>query len=173
MALLPGSLSLPLAAAMLTLCLTGCSRSAAQRTPLERGRYLVTLGGCADCHTPGYFLGKPDPNRHLAGSDVGFLVPGVGTFVGPNLTSDRATGLGDWTREDIKKALRTGERPDGRILSRIMPWPAIGQLDDADLDAIALYLKSLRPIRHEVQGPLGPDQIVPVHTLRVTPPDAG
>lgn len=54
-----------------------------------------------------------------------------------------------------------------------MPWPAIGKLDDADLDAIALRLKSLRLIRNEVQGPFGPDQKVPVHTLKVAPPDAG
>jgi hypothetical protein len=31
----------------------------ADRSQIERGKYLVTLGGCGDCHTPGYFLGKP------------------------------------------------------------------------------------------------------------------
>jgi mono/diheme cytochrome c family protein len=61
---------------------------------LERGKYLVTFGGCLDCHTPGYFFGKPDFSRYLGGSDVGFLLPGLGIFVGPNLTPDKETGLG-------------------------------------------------------------------------------
>jgi mono/diheme cytochrome c family protein len=41
---------------------------------VARGEYLVRLGGCNDCHTPGYFLGKPDSSRFLGGSDVGFDV---------------------------------------------------------------------------------------------------
>jgi mono/diheme cytochrome c family protein len=41
---------------------------------VARGKYLVGLAGCTDCHTPGYFLGKPDPARFLGGSDVGFRV---------------------------------------------------------------------------------------------------
>jgi len=45
---------------------------------LVRGKYLVTFGGCTDCHTPGHFFGKPDTARLLAGSDVGFAIPGLG-----------------------------------------------------------------------------------------------
>ena len=63
----------------------------AQDGQIERGKYLVTLGGCNDCHTPDYFFGKPDMARFLGGSDVGFEMPGLGTFVGPNLTPDTAT----------------------------------------------------------------------------------
>ena len=44
---------------------------------IARGEYLVTLGGCNYCHTPGYFLGKPDMSRFLGGSDVGFEIPGA------------------------------------------------------------------------------------------------
>jgi hypothetical protein len=50
---------------------------------VARGEYLVRLGGCNDCHTPGYFLGTPDLSRFLGGSDVGFDLPGMGTFVPP------------------------------------------------------------------------------------------
>jgi hypothetical protein len=47
--------------------------------------YLVQFGGCIDCHTPGYFFGKPDMLRALAGSEVGFEIPDLGVFYGPNL----------------------------------------------------------------------------------------
>ena len=74
---------------------------------ITRGKYLVTLGGCNDCHTPGYFRGNPDMSRFLGGSDVGFEIPGQGVFVGPNITPDRKTGIGSWTPEQIVKALLT------------------------------------------------------------------
>src|SRR5271167_3139973 len=93
----------------------GSSSFAAAETPIERGKYLVTLGGCGDCHTPGYFLGHPDMKRVLGGSDVGFAIPGLGVFVGRNLTPDKETGLGDWSIEQIVTAITTGKRRDGRI----------------------------------------------------------
>jgi mono/diheme cytochrome c family protein len=66
----------------------------ADQAAIERGAYLVSVAGCGDCHTPGCFLGQPDFDRALAGSEVGFEIPGLGTFYGPNLTPDMATGLG-------------------------------------------------------------------------------
>ena len=87
---------------------------------IERGKYLTSFGGCFDCHTPGYFFGKPEMERYLGGSDVGFEIPGLGVFVGPNLTPDKETGLGDWTEAEIVTALQTGVRPDGRTLAPIM-----------------------------------------------------
>ena len=68
----------------------------------------VRIHRCFDCHTPGYFFGKPDMARYLGGSDVGFEIPGLGVFVGPNLTPDKETGLGNWTSEQIVTALHTG-----------------------------------------------------------------
>ncbi len=79
---------------------------------VARGEYLIRLGGCNDCHTPGYFLGKPNSSRYLGGSDVGFDFPGMGTFVAPNLTPDSETGLRTWSRDEIITALQTGVRPD-------------------------------------------------------------
>lgn len=50
---------------------------------VARGQYLVRIMGCTDCHTPGHFLGHPDMSHFLAGSDVGFGIPGLGVFVAP------------------------------------------------------------------------------------------
>jgi hypothetical protein len=51
----------------------------AAETQVQRGKYLVSIIPCNDCHTPGTFLGKPDMARYLGGSEVGFEVPGLGT----------------------------------------------------------------------------------------------
>src|SRR4051812_29708414 len=112
----------------------------------ERGQYLVSIGGCNDCHTPGVFLGKPDFSRRLGGSEVGFEIPGLGVFHGPNLTPDKETGLGNWTTQQIVAAIRTGQRPDGRELAPIMPWRDFAVLTDEDALAIAAYLQSLPPV---------------------------
>ena len=142
----------------------------AEQSRIARGRYLVALGGCTDCHTPGYFLGKPDLTRELGGSEVGFEIPGLGVFYGPNLTPDRETGLGTWSEADIVKALQTGVRPDGRGLVRVMPWPAFAKLTKPDAEAIAAYLKSLPPVRNQVPGPFGPNQTPTSYVLKVVPP---
>ena len=102
-------------------------------------------GLCTDCHTPGYFFGKPDQARYLGGSEVGFHIPDLGVFHGPNLTPDDETGLGRWSADDIVKAIQTGARPDGRVLAPIMPWHAFAQLTREDAYAIASFLKSLPP----------------------------
>jgi mono/diheme cytochrome c family protein len=125
---------------------------------VARGKYLVTLAACTDCHTPGSFFGKPDMTRFLGGSDVGFAVPGVGVFVAQNLTPDMQTGLGSWSEPQIVTALTTGKVPDGRILVPIMPWHAYANLTIPDALAIAAYLKSLPPVSHQVGGPYGESQ---------------
>ncbi|HUN48053.1 MAG TPA: cytochrome c [Stellaceae bacterium] len=150
-----------------TLGLAAPSRADQQ---MERGRYLVTLGSCGDCHTPGYFLGKPDMKRVLGGSDVGFEIPELGTFVGPNLTPDRETGLGTWSKQQIVAAITTGKRPDGRELAPIMPWRAFSKLSRADALAIAAYLKSLPPVQNRVAGPFGPSDKPTVFVMKLVPP---
>jgi mono/diheme cytochrome c family protein len=146
--------------------------SAAAADPqIERGRYLTSFGGCFDCHTPGYFFGKPDMARYLGGSDVGFAIPGRGVFVGPNLTPDKETGLGNWTKEQIVTALQTGTRPDGRVLAPIMPWRSFAKLTRQDATAIAAYLKSLPPLAHKVPGPFGPDEKPTVPVMKIVQPE--
>lgn len=136
----------------------------------ERGKYLVTVAGCGDCHTPGHFFGKPDPARLLAGSEVGFEIPGLGVFHGPNLTPDRETGLGSWTDEQIAAVMQTGVRPDGRGLAPIMPWRAYASLSQADARAIVAYLRSLPAVSNKVPGPFGPAETPTSFVMKIVPP---
>ena len=153
--------------ALLAASLSGAS--AADKRQIARGKYLVIVGGCSDCHTPGSFLGHPDMARFLGGSDVGFSIPGMGVFVGRNLTPDPETGLGKWTTQQIVTAFTTGRRPDGRILAPIMPYEALGHLTKSDALAIAAYLKSLPPVKHAVPGPFGPNETPTTFVMTVVP----
>jgi mono/diheme cytochrome c family protein len=139
----------------------------AQDPLLARGEYLAHIVDCGGCHTEGALIGKPDPKLELAGSSIGFDVPGYGYVFPPNLTSDRETGIGDWRAEDIKRAVITGERPDGRILV-VMPWPHYSALTPEDADALAAYIDSLPPIAHAVPRftPAGQPQPGPVMTVK-------
>jgi hypothetical protein len=74
--------------------------------------------------------------RPLAGSEVGFQIPGLGIFDPPNLTPDRETGMGTWHEADITKAVRTAVRPDGRQLAPVMPSKSYSKLTDADASAL-------------------------------------
>jgi len=142
----------------------------ADDSQITRGKYLVTPGGCNDCHTPGYFLGNPDMSRFLGGSDVGFEIPGQGVFVGSNITPDKKTGIGGWTREQIVKAIQAGERPDGRILAPIMPWHAFAHLTADDAMAIAAFLQSLNPVSNQIPGPFKSGEKVSTFMFRIVPP---
>jgi len=142
----------------------------AEGAQVARGKYLVQLAGCTDCHTPGHLLGKPDMARFLGGSDVGFEIPGLGIFFGPNLTPDNGTGLGSWTSDEIVTAIQTGVRPDGRILAPVMPWRAYAGLTKSDAAAIVDYLRSLPPVTNKVPGPLGLNENATVFRMKILPP---
>lgn len=89
----------------------------------EYGDYLVTTGGCKGCHSP-----------NLSGGAKIRDVPAA------NLTP---AGIGKWTEADFVKALRAGVRPDGRILSAVMPWPKTKNLTDDEIRAMWIYLRTL------------------------------
>jgi uncharacterized protein YjiS (DUF1127 family)/mono/diheme cytochrome c family protein len=164
---------LALAAVIAVLACVIASRAVlAQEAQVKRGQYLVTLGGCTDCHTPGYFFGKPDMARFLGGSEVGFEIPGLGVFHGPNLTPDRETGLGTWSTQEIANAITKGQRPDGRILAPIMPWHAFANLTGDDVGAIVAFLKSLSPVSNKVPGPFGPNERPTSFVMKIVPPPA-
>lgn len=122
-------------------------------TQIERGKYLATIMDCGGCHTTGSFAGKPDPARYLGGSDFGWFLPDAGVFYPSNITPDRETGIGAWSEADIVKAVKTGVVPGGRVLMPIMPWHAYGQATDADLLALAKFLKTIPAVHHVVPGP--------------------
>jgi mono/diheme cytochrome c family protein len=118
---------------------------------VARGQYLVTIMDCAGCHTPGALAGKPDLDRKLAGSDIGFgLGPDAsgGVVYPPNLTPDRETGLGAWSDDEIIRAVRAGQGRDGRALVPIMPWPSYAALTMADARALVAYLRTIPPVKH-------------------------
>jgi len=140
---------------------------------VARGKYLVQLAGCTDCHTPGHLLGKPDMSRFLGGSDVGLEVSGQGIFVAPNLTPDNETGLGSWTKDQMVTAIQTGVRPDGRVLAPMMPWRAYAGLTKLDVEAVVEYLRTLPPISHKVPGPFGLDEKPAIFRMTILPPDHG
>jgi mono/diheme cytochrome c family protein len=138
---------------------------------VERGKYIVATSGCHDCHTPGYFLGHEQTDKFLGGSDIGFSIPGLGVFRAPNLMPDNETGIGQWSTKDIVTAITTGKIPTGRTLAPIMPWENLSHLTAADAMAIAVYLKSIPPIKNEITGPFGPGQKPDVPTFIILPPD--
>jgi hypothetical protein len=155
--------SLPLIAAAV-LCLLGplAAPAAAREASVERGEYLVNLLGCGRCHTQGYLLGNEPSGPYLAGSQVGIAYAGAedeqrpGLVFSSNLTPDKETGLGNWTRRDIVRALTTGVGTDGHQRLPVMPWPNYGALSSRDLNAIADYLKSIPPVRREIPATTSP-----------------
>jgi len=104
------SIALATAAAAVFAAATLLPRAHAD-SQIDRGKYLVTLAGCNDCHTPGYFFGKPDMARYLGGSEVAFEIPGLGAFPGRNITPDKETGIGNWTAEQIVTACSRASVP--------------------------------------------------------------
>ncbi len=122
---------------------------------VARGRYLVKIIGCGDCHTPGYFAGMADTSRALSGTEYAWQGPWGSTYA-RNLTSDAQTGLGAWSEDQIATAIKTGQRPDGSMLMPPMPWTDFANLTDEDAHAIAAYVKTLPPIAHKVPDKLPP-----------------
>lgn len=88
------------------------------------GEYLAKTGGCTGCH-----------GASLSGGNK------MGGVTAANLTS--GGDMGKWTEADFMTAIRTGKRPDGRILSAAMPWPYMKGLTDGELRAMWLYLRSV------------------------------
>jgi len=144
---------------------------------IARGRYLVTIAACNDCHTP-FKIGpqgpQPDMTRMLSGHPAGahlspppkleggdwvFVGSGTNTaFAGPwgvsyapNLTPDETSGLGAWTEETFVQAMRTGRHwGRSRPIMPPMPWASYGHMTDEDLRAVFAYLRSIPPIHNLV-----------------------
>jgi cytochrome c553 len=150
------------------------------QSPVERGKYIVSAGGCHDCHTP-HIMGpngpEPDMSRMLSGHPEKMIVtkparleaPWMGAVAmtmtawsGPwgisytaNLTPDQNTGLGIWTEEMFINALRTGKHMGtSRPILPPMPWQVIKNYTDDDLKAIFAYLRSIPPVANHVPEPI-------------------
>ena len=150
---------------------------------IARGRYLVTIMVCDDCHSPKIMTPQGpvvDSARRLSGhpanlplaaidkkvlKDWALFHPSFTAFVGPwgvsyaaNLTSD-ASGIGNWTEEQFFRAIRQGKYKGlegGRTLLPPMPWQQFRNATDDDLSAIFHYLKSTPPVANVVPAPIPP-----------------
>jgi mono/diheme cytochrome c family protein len=155
-----------------------------QAEKIARGKYLVTIGGCHDCHTPWIIRpdGNPGPDmsRALSGHPKDFPITqqaklpgdrwgyaGAATntaFSGPwgvsfaaNLSPDRNYGTGIWTEEIFRNTIRNGRHWGvARPLLPPMPWFNYRHMTDQDLSAVFAYIHTLKPIPNEVPAPLPP-----------------
>jgi cytochrome c553 len=154
---------------------------------VKRGEYLVTIMGCNDCHSPkslgpqgpqiipelmlsGYPGDRPRLKVETAALKIGWvlLTGDLTSAAGPwgvsyaaNLTSD-PTGIGSWTEDNFKRALKEGKfkgMPGGRTLLPPMPWQNYTNISDEDVSAIFAYLQSTKPVRNVVPAPIPPDQV--------------
>jgi len=129
----------------------------ALRDPVRHGRYIVSTIGCSFCHTPVRTDGSLVDGMLFAGGQKWTAAP-FGDFVSYNLTSDKETGLGGWTDDQIKTVLTKGIRPDGtRMLPFPMPWPSYASLTASDLTAIVAYLRTIPPISNRIPPPARPN----------------
>jgi len=120
----------------------------------NRGDYLVhAVGHCEECHTPRNALGATKASLAFSGN-----VGGPDGQNAPNITSDVATGIGDWSVADIETLLKTGMTPDSDMVGSGMKAVVRGtsRLTDADRHAMAVYIKSLPPIRVETTAKANP-----------------
>jgi hypothetical protein len=150
-----------------------------KKAQIKRGLYLVTVGGCNDCHSPKKITPNgpvPDDTRLLSGHPSDEKLPevppnifgqnkwgavtnnGLTGWVGPwgtsytsNLSPDPETGTGTWNEELFIRIIRSGKfMGSGRDILPPMPWNEYAKLTDADLKAIFTYIKSVKPIKNQV-----------------------
>lgn len=156
---------------------------------ISRGRYLVTIASCNDCHTPIKLDPKlgvpvPDMTRALSGHPEGapsteakpgahdqavigptstsFRLPS-GTVYAANLTPDPETGLGRWDEATFIATMRTGRHlgiKTGRPVMPPMPWMNIAHMTDEDLAAVFAYLRSIPPVKNQVPPLEVPPQVM-------------
>jgi mono/diheme cytochrome c family protein len=109
---------------------------------VERGRYLAVLGDCTACHTAAG--GKP-----FAG---GFKIETpFGPMLGPNITPDPETGIGNMSDADFQRVMHEGIGPNETHLYPAMPYPAYTKVTPRDNAAILAYLRTLAPVHNAVE----------------------
>jgi mono/diheme cytochrome c family protein len=136
------------AVAALTAAASMTPAGAADPAAIARGKYLVAIAGCNDCHTPGYMAsaGKVDEGIWLTGDTLGWRGP-WGTTYAPNLR----LAAKDMTAAQFMTRARSELRPP-------MPWFAVRDMSDADVKAIYAYLRHLGPAGNPAPAYLPPDK---------------
>ncbi|WP_117190127.1 c-type cytochrome [Rhizobium terrae] len=140
-------LSLTLAAGALSAGLAVAPSALAQAPDqadrIIRGRYQAILGDCEACHTaPG---AKPLSGGLPLETPFGQLIP-------PNITPDKASGIGSWTEADFRNALKNGIGHDGKRLYPAMPYPAYTRMSDEDISNLWAYLRTVDPVFNPVEA---------------------
>lgn len=107
---------------------------------LLKGWTVFNTSGCNHCHTG-------DATKPLAGGKP--LKTAFGTFYPPNITPSVKYGIGKWTAEQFKKALRKGISPEGEFYYPAFPYTNYSLMTDADILSLYKYLKSLKPIEQK------------------------
>ncbi|HVA95817.1 MAG TPA: c-type cytochrome [Candidatus Dormibacteraeota bacterium] len=127
---------------------------------LARGAYLVNdVADCMGCHSPHDWTAHDAPvlpGMLGAGQDMSFLKGLPGKVVAPNITPDPETGAGNWTDDQLARAIREGIGHDGRALFSFMPFEFFRSMSDEDLASVVVYLRSLPA----VHNPLPPTELV-------------
>ena len=132
-------------------------RQQAAADKVRHGEYIAANAGCQMCHSPFREDNTMIEELRFAGGQKFEVVP-FGTFVSYNLTSDKETGLGGWSDDQIRTFLRTGTRPDGsRMLPYPMPWPSYAHMTADDLDALIAFLRTLPPVHNSIPAPVRPN----------------
>jgi mono/diheme cytochrome c family protein len=121
-----------------------------QSSAWNRGAYLTTaLGHCDECHTPRNLLGGLKRRMRYAGA-----VDGPEGELAPNITPDHETGIGTWAVPDVVWFLQTGFKPDGDDTQGLMSElidNGYKYLTEDDLQALAVYLRTLPPIHNQMK----------------------
>ncbi len=129
------------------LLLFGGAASSAAADP-ERGRYLAEAAGCGRCHTGGEAGAPAYAGGRSFDSDFGLVAS-------PNITPDRATGIGSWSEADFVKAMRWGIAPDNSQYLPIFPFPYYNRLTDSDLADIKAFLDTLPAVSQPMPASAG------------------
>ena len=128
------------------------SSGAMGQSPVERGSYLVnTVLTCGNCHTPKGPTGDIMDKAFSGGLE--FDEPPF-KVTAPNITSDKETGIGNWTDAQLKTLLRKGTKPNGTPIAMVMPSGFYEIMTENDLNAVVAYLKTLKPISNKVPDPI-------------------
>ena len=124
---------------------------------VRHGEYIATVSSCAFCHSPFSEDSTMIEEFKLAGGQLFRIVP-FGDFVSYNLTSDKDTGLGAWTDDELKTFLTRGIRRDGsRMLPFPMPWPNYAHMKPEDMDALIAFLRTLPSVSNRIPPPRQPN----------------
>lgn len=123
---------------------------------IAKGKYLTTIAGCGECHTPANSRGEAIESLYLAGG-FEFRLPRGGTVRSANLTPDLSTGIGKWTSEQFVGRFKSYNDPDyvpamvpDNSFNTIMPWLMYKDMKTEDLEAIFAYLQTVEPVNNLV-----------------------